>query len=121
MHFNHFIRPQEQEVISRQYLLAFIARGAAVFGADCQADFNVVFPYLYGSTDLDDKNVGFIVQVKNEFSQPNAELFRNIDPFECGLLDEPDLDKSSHRFPIPIIRIVFALRGGPGSNPPSPR
>ncbi|KAI0253843.1 hypothetical protein BJV78DRAFT_133573 [Lactifluus subvellereus] len=114
MHFSHFIRPQEQEVILRQYLLAFIARGAAVFSADCQADFNAIFPYLYGSTDLDDKHVGFIiVQVKNdsEFSQPNAELFRNIDPFECGLLDESDLDKSSRRFPILIIRIVFALRG----------
>ncbi|KAI0253835.1 hypothetical protein BJV78DRAFT_1359880 [Lactifluus subvellereus] len=113
MHFNHFIRPQEQKLISRQYLLAFIARGAAVLGANCQPGFDAVFPYLYGSTDLDDKNVGFvIVQVKNDskFSQPIAELFRKIDPFECGLLDEADFDKSN-RFPIPVIRIVFALRG----------
>ncbi|KAI0253034.1 hypothetical protein BJV78DRAFT_235120 [Lactifluus subvellereus] len=114
MHFNHFIQSQEQKFISCRYLIAFIARGAAVLSANCQPDFDAVFPYLYGSTDLDDKNVGFIiVQVKTDckFSRPNAKLFRKIDPFEWGLLDKSDLDKSSGRFPIPIVRIVFALRG----------
>ncbi|KAI0253795.1 hypothetical protein BJV78DRAFT_130947 [Lactifluus subvellereus] len=33
VHFNHFIQSQEQKLISRRYLIAFIARGAAVLGA----------------------------------------------------------------------------------------
>jgi hypothetical protein len=127
MHFNHFIQPQEQAFISRQYLIALKPRGAAVLGANCQSGSDAVFPYLYDSTDLDDKHASFImVQVKNDgkFSLPNAELFRRMDPFECGLFRKSDLDESSHRFPIPIIRIVFALRGKqsnitPGYSSPS--
>ncbi|KAI0253840.1 hypothetical protein BJV78DRAFT_1351441 [Lactifluus subvellereus] len=64
MHFNHFIRSQEQELITRRYLIAFIARGAAVLGANCQ---------------------------------PALTQFSHI--------------SMARRFPIPIIRIVFALRG----------
>ncbi|KAI0247841.1 hypothetical protein BJV78DRAFT_1285209 [Lactifluus subvellereus] len=114
MHFNHFVQSQERDFISRRYLIPLIARGAAVLGTNCQPGFDAVFPYLYGSTDLDDKNVGFImVQVKNDskFSRPNAELFQKLDPFQCGLLHKSDLGGSNRRFPIPIIRIVFALRG----------
>jgi hypothetical protein len=110
MHFNHFIQAQEQEVIAHQYLIAFIARGAAVLGANCQPGFDAVFPYLFGSTVLEEKNIGFImVQVKNDqkFNQPDARLFRKMDPFDCGLLDADVVGC----FPIPIIRIVFALRG----------
>ena len=91
MHFNHFIQGQERQVITHPYLLKFIARGAAVLGANCQPGFDAVFPYLFGSTDLDEKNIGFIiVQVKNDckFGQPNVELFRDMDPFHYGLLDE---------------------------------
>jgi hypothetical protein len=70
----------------------------------------MVFPYLYGNIDLDDKNVGFImVQVKNDskISVPDADLFKQMDPFYCGLLNKSDVPY----FSIPIIRIVFALRG----------
>jgi hypothetical protein len=35
MHFNHFIKPHEQKVLARRYLLAFMARGAAALGANC--------------------------------------------------------------------------------------
>jgi hypothetical protein len=110
MHFNHFIKAQERKVITHRYLTAFIARGAAILGA--QPGFDTVFPYLYGSTDLDEKNVGFIlVQVKNDsrFSLPKAELFRNMDPFQCGLFDNELCVDSC--VSIPIIRMVFALRG----------
>jgi hypothetical protein len=84
-----------------------------VLGANCQPGFDAVFPYLFGSTDLDEKNVGFIiVQVKNDnkYSRPDAELFRKMDPFDCALLDASDVNGC---FSIPIIRhsIVFTLGG----------
>ncbi|KAI0255371.1 hypothetical protein BJV78DRAFT_761181 [Lactifluus subvellereus] len=112
MHFNHLIQSQEKKIVAHRYLIAVMARGAAVLGANCQAGVDMVFPYLYGSTDLDDKNVGFImVQVKNDskFSIPDADLFQKMDPFQCGLLDKSD--RNVRPFSIPIIRIVFALRG----------
>jgi hypothetical protein len=112
MRFNHFIQYQEKIFIAHRYLIAVMVRGTAVLGADCQAGIDMVFPYLYGSTDLDDKNVGFImVQVKNDskFSVPDADLFQRMDPFQCGLLDKSD--RNVRPFTIPIIRIVFALRG----------
>ncbi|KAI0253963.1 hypothetical protein BJV78DRAFT_1280684 [Lactifluus subvellereus] len=85
MRFNHFIQYQEKIFIAHRYLIAVMVRGAAVLGANCQAGIDMVFPYLYGSTVFDDKNVSFItVQVKDDskFSVPDAELFRQIDPFQ---------------------------------------
>jgi hypothetical protein len=111
MHFNHFIKAQEHKVISHQYLTAFIARGAAILGANCQPGLDAVFPYLFGNSSLEETNVGFIlVQVKNDakYSRPNTELFRSMDPFKCGLFNDSCIDGC---FSIPIIRIVFALRG----------
>ena len=111
MHFNYFIKAQEQKFVAHQHLLTVMARGAAVLGTNCQAGVDIVFPYLYDSTDLEDKNVGFImVQVKNnsKISVPNANHFQKMDPFHCGLIDKSD---DNSLFPIPIIRIVFALRG----------
>ncbi|KAH9172798.1 hypothetical protein EDB89DRAFT_1850878 [Lactarius sanguifluus] len=110
MHFNHFIKPQEQRLFARPYLLAFMSRGAAALRANCQPGVDAVYPYLYGGTDLDVKKIGFImVQVKkNESSseEAQAKIFWKMDPFDCGLVTGPDF-----YFPIPIIRIVFALSG----------
>jgi hypothetical protein len=111
MHFNHFIKAQERKVITHRYLTAFIARGAAILGANYQPGVDAVFPYLFRNPSLDETNVGFIlVQVKNDskYSQPHFELFGDMDPFQCGLLDDSCIDGC---FSIPIIRIVFALRG----------
>lgn len=111
MHFNHFIKPYEQKIISRRYLVRFLARGAAVLGANCQPGFDAVYPYIYNATNLDAEKVGFIiVQVKNDSnaSRVNAkEVFKKMDPFECGLLDK----SSKTPFTIPIIRILFSLSG----------
>ncbi|KAI0253968.1 hypothetical protein BJV78DRAFT_1190674, partial [Lactifluus subvellereus] len=102
---------------AHRYLIAVMARGAAVLGANCQAGIDMVFPYLYGSNVLDDKKVSFImVQVKNDskFSLPDAELFRQMDPFV--LLDKSDRNVSGGPFSIPIIRIVLRSAGiSPGS------
>ncbi|KAI0250337.1 hypothetical protein BJV78DRAFT_1155168 [Lactifluus subvellereus] len=76
MHFNHFIQSQERDFITCRYLIALIARGAAVLGANCQPGFDAVIPYLYGSTDLDNKN---------------STRFRKMDPFERDLLENQTL------------------------------
>jgi hypothetical protein len=110
MHFNHVIKIQEQKILARRYLLLFMARGAAALGANTQPGIDAVYPYLYDSIDLEVKHVGFvIVQVKND-SKPyrsQADWFKNMDPFKCGLLGDSDKDEGV--FPIPIIRIVFTL------------
>ena len=113
MHFNHLIKSFKQKVIARPYLVAIMARGAAALGANCQPGFDMVYPFLYDTSDLVIKKVGFIVvQVKNYANdmKSDANLFKKMDPFLCELLkkdDKPD-------FTVPIIRIVFALgRGEP--------
>ena len=111
MHFNHFIKPHEQRVISRQYLVRFLARGAAALGANCQPGFDAVYPFLYEALELDPEKLGFIiVQVKNDSNENRAtgdDVFRKMDPFECGLLDKSKKDTLT----VPIIRIVFWLPG----------
>jgi len=111
MHFNHLIKPFKQKVLTRPHLVAMMARGAAALGANGQLGFDTVYPFLFNTRDLVVKQVGFvIVQVKNHATHmtPEANLFKNMDPFHCGLLSEKD--KKS--FTVPIIRIVFALGGG---------
>jgi hypothetical protein len=79
-------------------------------GANFQPGIDAMYPYLCGSTVLDIKNVGFIiVQVMkiDVTKQSQAEIFQKMDPLGCGLL--PKSAQVDGRFPIPIIRIVFAL------------
>ncbi|KAH9052743.1 hypothetical protein EDB87DRAFT_1529590, partial [Lactarius vividus] len=110
MHFNHFIKPQEQKLLARPYLLVFMSRGAVTLGANCQPGVDTVYPYLYGGTDLNVKKISFIlVQVKKNNTSSDkaqAKIFWKMDPFDCGLVTGPDF-----YFSIPIIHIVFALGG----------
>ena len=110
MHFSHFVKPHSHRVLSRPYLLAFMAHGTAAFGANCQPGFDAIYPFLFGGgTDLKVEKLGFvIVQVKkNDVSRESrAAIFKKMDPFACGLLEH---DPHYENFPIPIIRIVFAL------------
>ncbi|KAH9169720.1 hypothetical protein EDB89DRAFT_2072715 [Lactarius sanguifluus] len=100
MHFNHFIKPQEQKLLAQPYLLTFMSHSTAALGANCQPGVDAVYPYLYGGTDLNVK--------KNDTSsdEAQAKIFWKMDSFDCGLLTRPDF-----YFPIPIIRIDFALSG----------
>ena len=110
MHFNHFIKPQEWKLLERGYLLLYLARGAAALGANCQPAFDAVYPFLYGGKELVRKRVGFIiVQVKNDSNthRPINNIFPNMDPRKCRLLDESDIEDNV--FPIPIIRLLFLL------------
>jgi hypothetical protein len=110
MHFNHLIKPLKQEAIARPYLVAIMARGAAALGTNSHAGFDMVYPFLYDTSNLVIKKVGFImVLVKNDSDvTPNAILFKRMDPFLCELLGKND----KRDFTIPIIRIVFSLGGG---------
>ncbi len=95
MHFNHFIKPHEQKVLAKPYLLTFMACGAAALGANGQPGFDAVYPFLYGGLDLDVDKIGFIIiQVKkNDVSEVAQDLvFKKMDPFACGLLDLDQLD-----------------------------
>lgn len=110
MHFNHFIKPQEQRVLDRRYLLLYLARGAAALGANCQPGFDAIYPFIYGDTELVRNRVGFvIVQVKNDSNshRPILDVFPGMDPFVCRLISDTDLEDG--RFPIPIIRLLFLL------------
>jgi hypothetical protein len=93
MHFNHFIKPQEQSILARCYFPAFIAHGMAALGANCQPGIDTVYLYLYDSNVLAIKNIGFIiVQVeKNDVSKKSqAGIFQKMDPFGCSLLLKSD-------------------------------
>ncbi|KAI0263025.1 hypothetical protein BC834DRAFT_331317 [Gloeopeniophorella convolvens] len=110
MHFNHFIKALEINVVRQQYLLYYLSRGAGAFGARCQPGVDLVIPYLYKSGELETKNLGYIlVQVKLYSTKvsPSAALFRNMDPFHLKLFDSKDPDAGA----VPIIRIVFSLGG----------
>ena len=93
MHFNHVIKPQEQKVLSRLYLPAFMARGAAALGANCQPGIDAVYPYLCGGIELDVKNLGFIlVQVKkNDIATAEswAEIFKKWIHLHVGYSTSP--------------------------------
>jgi hypothetical protein len=111
MHFSHLIKTFKTRVITRQYLLGIMARGAAALGANNQQGYDMVYPFLYGTGDLVIENVGsIIVQVKNHADNmtPSSGLFKAMDPFVCKLLSA---DHDSSDFTVPIIRIVFYLGG----------
>jgi len=105
MHYNHFIKPNNSDVINRQYLLNILARGAGALGANGQPGYDMIFPFLYETDDLDIKKVGFImVQVKNVKSlSPRSEIMNKLDRAARKLLTKNDT--------VPVIRMVFSLRG----------
>jgi hypothetical protein len=81
-----------------------------VSGANGQRGVDAIYLFLYGTKELNDNNIGFIlVQVKtNDISEKaRAGIFRKMDPYYCNLL--PDDEGEDETFPIPIIRIMFAL------------
>lgn len=110
MHFNHFIKPQKRQLLARQYLTLYMARGAATLGTNCQPGFDAVYPYLYDTIKFDPKKFCFItVQVKNDSNPSRStadDIFSAMDPFTCSLLDDSDLEDGI--FPIPIIHSLMA-------------
>jgi len=110
MHFNHFIKVHQFDVIGRRYLSAFLARGAAILCANCQAGIDILIPFVHDEdVPLKDTNIGFIlVQVKNNMAVTanlSDDLFESMDPYKLGILNEDDKNERL----IPMIRILFSL------------
>ncbi|KAF5371045.1 hypothetical protein D9757_010297 [Collybiopsis confluens] len=106
LHFNHFVKRQQKDHLSDEVLRGFIARCAAVMGANNQSGFDLVAPTVMGD-ELSKSSQGFIMwQVKNDESYTakiQTELFDQMDPVRMGFLGKEE------RLATPIIRIVFAL------------
>ena len=119
VHFNHFIVRDFAQLMHpawfRSSSLAFISRGAAILTPKsspyCCVTFDAIFPFLYGDTVLDVQRVSFIIVriTKNIVPQVSrSAFFQEMDPSPSGILLPGDL-VNRVSFPIPIIRIVFAL------------
>ncbi|KAF5341557.1 hypothetical protein D9757_014561 [Collybiopsis confluens] len=108
LHFNHFVKRQQQDHLSDEVLRGFIARCAAVMGANNQSGIDLVAPTVLGD-ELSKSSQGFIMwQVKNDDSYTakiQTDLFEKMDPVRMGFLGKDE------RLATPIIRIVFALAG----------
>ncbi|THH28939.1 hypothetical protein EUX98_g5247 [Antrodiella citrinella] len=111
LYFNHFIKRQQQDFLDESVLQEFIARCAAVMGANGQAGWDALIPsvngpletlVVRGTMDL------FMVQVKNDpkhSATVQSQLFANMNPVAMGFID-PDGSLET-----PIIRMVLALAG----------
>lgn len=106
MHFNHFVKVHELASLKVQYLMGLMARGAAVLCANCQPGVDAAVLSLRESDTIQRSSVQLILtQSKNDpayGAEPVAKLFKKMDPFALGILDDTD-------DPLPVIRIVFAL------------
>jgi hypothetical protein len=87
--------------------LRLIARGAAGLCADFQYGLDIVIPFLYWDSLLQQENVSaFIIQVKNNQTfqaNPCDWVFDLMNPYHIGFFDKNETT------PVPIIRMVFAL------------
>ncbi|KAE9389923.1 hypothetical protein BT96DRAFT_1024834 [Gymnopus androsaceus JB14] len=106
LHFNHFVKRQQQNNLSKQLIRGFIARCAAVMGADNQPGLDMATPMIKG--DLVEENTQSLImyQVKNDSSYDatvKSHLFDLMDPVALGFID------AEEKLATPIIRIVFAL------------
>ncbi|THH17802.1 hypothetical protein EUX98_g9055 [Antrodiella citrinella] len=111
VYFNHFIKRRQQDFLDESVLREFIARCAAVMGANGEEGWDVVIPSVSGppETLVVRGTMGLImVQVKNDprySATVSIPLFDRMDPVAMGFIDR---DESLET---PIIRMVLALAG----------
>jgi hypothetical protein len=107
VYFTHFIKTDDPQVISRDFLWRLIARGAAVLCANGQAGVDIAIPFMYLDQKLERQTISAIfIQVKNDAkfnAQPNLFLFDMMNPFFLRFFDMDEKE------PFPVIRMVFAL------------
>lgn len=107
LHFNHFVKQQEQNGLDEKTIQGFIARCAAVMGANGQAGFDALLPTILGTAIVNRDTQGFIfMQAKNDENHTatfQPSLFDRMDPVAMGFLKPGEILKT------PIIRIVFVL------------
>ncbi|TFY78104.1 hypothetical protein EWM64_g5908 [Hericium alpestre] len=108
LHFNHFVKMNEPDMLDRKYLWRLMSRGAAVLCAPNEKGVDALCQFTYHSRKLRKENLGVILfQFTNDAcydSTVKSELYPLMDPFALGIFDDPDTT-------VPIIRIVLALAG----------
>ncbi|THH14611.1 hypothetical protein EW146_g5736 [Bondarzewia mesenterica] len=110
MHFNHFIKVHDRELLTRERLVFFASRGAGVLCANSQAGIDAFLPFTYRDNGrLKPENMGVILmQMKNDDYYSMAikgEVFDAMNPYDLGLFS-----KESDAV-VPVIRMVFAMAG----------
>ena len=108
MHFNHFIQPHKQDVLTaRHNHPKFIARGAALRGAKGQPGTDFAMFFTHSGPAVEVGNDGLILmQIKNIANMsgtPDKSLFHAMCPYKLGIYSEGEDP------PGPIIRIVLSL------------
>ena len=106
IYFNHFIKVQSYDVVTQEYLLLAISRGAAIICADGHVGIDIIVPVLIG-TVLEKQHVtAILVQARNSRhykAKIQYPVFTNMNPYRCGLFDRNVVD------PPPVLRMVLAL------------
>ncbi|TFK57613.1 hypothetical protein OE88DRAFT_153527 [Heliocybe sulcata] len=108
LHFNHFVKRQQQNKLDQRMMQAFIARCAVVIGANSQPGFDAVLPTIQGRAPMVSHSTqGLIIrQFKNDDEYAftvDVSLFNSMDPVAMGFIGPDD------QLETPNIRIVFAL------------
>ncbi|KAH9914977.1 uncharacterized protein B0H18DRAFT_1125192 [Fomitopsis serialis] len=107
MHFNHFIKVHEWALLRQDYLLGYMARGAAVLCANNQPGVDIVLMGMHGTRAHTSNLIPILVQTKNDATytaQPDDALFDAMDPYALKIWDHVTAKTTK-----PVIRIVFAL------------
>lgn len=106
MHFNHFVKVHDYEVINQDFLWRCLVRGAAIVCANNQRGFDLILPYCFRGKSISRENTSaFLIQVKNDKTYGtsiHSSLFKCMDPFATNVF-------SKDQVPLPLIRMVFAL------------
>ena len=108
VHFNHFIKPLEQDDLDFGTLQEMFARNAAVLYATNQRGIDVAMPTIKGHVVVKTAASLFVIQLKNDSNYSAAvqeDLFHSMNPVTLGLIKEDEV------LPVPLIRMVLCLTG----------
>jgi len=108
LYFNHFVKRQQQNKLDKKLMRKFIARCAAVMGANNQVGLDMATPMFKGDVVKENTQSLIMYQIKNDphyGATVQPRLFDLMDPVALGFIDVGE------KLELPIIRIVFALGG----------
>ena len=108
VHFNHFIKPLEQDDLDFGTLQEMFARNAAVLYATNQHGIDVAMPTIKGHVVVKTAASLFVIKLKNDTNYSAAvqeDLFHSMNPVTLGLINEDEV------LPVPLIRMVLCLAG----------
>lgn len=107
LHFNHFVKRQQQNNLDEETTKGFIARCAAIMAANSQGGYDAALITVRGNAVVVQKTRGLIIiQVKNDThytATVEPLLFDKMDPVSMGFIGPKQTLET------PIIRVVFAL------------